>query len=43
MKWIRWVVFGLVLLVILGCVRVRRHKLGWGSYWTVELVRPWRR
>jgi hypothetical protein len=43
MKLIRWFVFGLVVLFILGFVRVRRHKLGWGSHWTVELVRPWRR
>lgn len=43
MKRVRWIVLALLLLWVVACVRVRYQKLGWGGYWSVELVAPWQR
>jgi len=43
MRRMRWVILALFLLTLLASLRIRRHSLGWGAYWTVELAAPWRR
>jgi hypothetical protein len=38
------IITGMVLLAIVAAtVHVSRHSLGWGSYWGIDFVAPWRR
>lgn len=34
------VVFIALALLLLPCIRVRHTKLGYGSYWSIDLVNP---
>jgi cytochrome c biogenesis factor len=43
MRRIRWLMFAIAIVLFLACVRIRYQKLGWGGYWSVDLVAPWRR
>jgi ABC-type transport system involved in cytochrome c biogenesis permease subunit len=38
----RLMIAGVILLAITATiVRIRHHKLGWGSYWSVDFIAPW--
>jgi hypothetical protein len=29
--------------IVVTCVRIRHEPLGWGGYWSVDIVAPWHR
>jgi len=37
-------IVGITLLAIAASmVRIRYYRLGWGGYWGIDVVAPWRR